>query len=123
MSEKLATRDGFAALGLSVETLKTLSRHQYATPTPIQAAAIPTALSGRDLVGIAQTGTGKTLAFSLPLVERMLAGGTRRALIVAPTRELALQIDETLQKVARPRGIASAVVIGGASMFCRSSSP
>ena len=107
---------GFAALGLTQETLATLGRHGYDVPTPIQNAAIPAALTGRDLVGIAQTGTGKTLAFALPLVERMLAGKTRRAIVVAPTRELALQIDETLQKVANPRGIRSTVVIGGASM-------
>ena len=107
---------GFAALGLAPETLALLARHAYAVPTPIQNAAIPAALEGRDLVGIAQTGTGKTLAFALPLVERTLAGHVRRALIVAPTRELALQIDETLQKVAKPRGVGSCVVIGGASM-------
>ena len=107
---------GFAALGLAPETLALLARHGYAEPTPIQSAAIPTCLSGRDVVGIAQTGTGKTLAFALPMVERMLAGAARRALIIAPTRELALQIDETLQKVAAPRGVRSTVVIGGASM-------
>ena len=107
---------GFAALGLTSETLSTLKRNDYTVPTPIQNAAIPVAMTGRDLVGIAQTGTGKTLAFALPLVERMLAGKTRRALVIAPTRELALQIDETLQKVANPRGVRSTVVIGGASM-------
>ena len=107
---------GFAALGLTSETLSTLKRNDYTVPTPIQNAAIPVAMTGRDLVGIAQTGTGKTLAFALPLVERMLAGKTRRALVIAPTRELALQIDETLQKVADPRGVRSTVVIGGASM-------
>ena len=107
---------GFAALGLAHETLATLSRNGYTVPTPIQIAAIPAVLGGRDIVGIAQTGTGKTLAFSLPLVERMLAGQVKRALIIAPTRELALQIDETLQKVAQPRGVRSTVVIGGASM-------
>ena len=107
---------GFAALGLAPETLATLTKNAYTVPTPIQTAAIPVALAGRDLVGIAQTGTGKTLAFALPLVERMLAGKVRRALIVAPTRELALQIDETLQKVANARGLRSTVVIGGASM-------
>ena len=107
---------GFAALGLASETLSTLKRNDYTVPTPIQNAAIPVALTGRDLVGIAQTGTGKTLAFALPLVERMLANKTRRALVIAPTRELALQIDETLQKVAAPRGVRSTVVIGGASM-------
>ncbi len=116
MSEQNKKATGFAALGLSSETLATLTRNAYTVPTPIQEAAIPAALAGRDLVGIAQTGTGKTLAFALPLVERMLAGSARRALVVAPTRELALQIDETLQKVARPRGIVSTVVIGGASM-------
>jgi ATP-dependent RNA helicase RhlE len=117
MSEQLKKEaSGFAALGLTPETLANLSRNGYTVPTPIQIAAIPAALGGRDIVGIAQTGTGKTLAFSLPLVERMVANKTRRALIVAPTRELALQIDETLQKVANPRGIRSTVVIGGASM-------
>ena len=116
MSEQNKKAAGFAALGLSSETLATLTRNAYTVPTPIQEAAIPAALAGRDLVGIAQTGTGKTLAFALPLVERMLAGSARRALVVAPTRELALQIDETLQKVARARGIVSTVVIGGASM-------
>ncbi len=107
---------GVAALGLAPETLATLTKNAFTVPTPIQAASIPVALTGRDLVGIAQTGTGKTLAFSLPLVERMLAGKARRALVIAPTRELALQIDETLQKVAHPRGLRSTVVIGGASM-------
>lgn len=116
MSVQLKEASGFAGLGLTPETLAVLPRHGYTVPTPIQTAAIPVALTGRDLVGIAQTGTGKTLAFALPLVERMLAGGVRRALIIAPTRELALQIDETFQKVAKPRGIASSVVIGGASM-------
>ena len=116
MSQSLKEATGFAALGLASETLSTLDRNAYTVPTPIQTAAIPVALTGRDLVGIAQTGTGKTLAFALPLVERMLAGKTRRALVIAPTRELALQIDETLQKVAAPRGVRSTVVIGGASM-------
>ena len=116
MSLKTLAPDGFAALGLTSETLANLKRNAYTVPTPIQSAAIPVALGGRDLVGIAQTGTGKTLAFALPLVERMLKNETRRALIVAPTRELALQIDETIQKVGAPRGIRSTVVIGGASM-------
>lgn len=116
MTLEIKETAGFDGLGLTPETLANLARNAFSTPTPIQSAAIPAALGGRDLIGIAQTGTGKTLAFSLPLVERLLAGNAKRVLIVAPTRELALQIDETLQKVAKPRGLRSTVVIGGASM-------
>jgi ATP-dependent RNA helicase RhlE len=106
---------GFAGLGLSPRMLARLDRLGFTTPTPIQEAAIPIGLRGRDLVGIAQTGTGKTLAFGLPMIER-LAGSSKVGLVVVPTRELALQVDETLAAVGGPFGLRTVVLIGGASM-------
>src|SRR5216684_1636326 len=99
---------GFAGLGLSPRILTRLGRLGFDTPTPIQEAAIPIGLSGRDLVGIAQTGTGKTLAFGLPMIER-LAGAPKMGLVVVPTRELALQVDETLAAVGGPFGLRTVV--------------
>jgi ATP-dependent RNA helicase RhlE len=103
------TKEGFGALNLSPSILQKISKLGFTVPTPIQKQAIPVALSGRDLVGIAQTGTGKTLAFGLPMVQRMQPGQV--GLILAPTRELALQIQETYQKL----GIKAALLIGGES--------
>lgn len=99
---------GFRHLNLSVDVLRSLDRLGFHTPTPIQAEAIPVALQGRDLIGIAQTGTGKTLAFGLPMLCRLQKGSF--GLVLAPTRELALQIDETLRRFQ----IKTALLIGGA---------
>src|SRR5262245_2387089 len=90
----------------------------YAVPTPIQAAAIPPALAGHDLIGTAQTGTGKTAAFVLPLLHRLLDGprGRARALIVTPTRELAEQISDTIKALGRHTGLRSATIYGGVPM-------
>lgn len=90
----------------------------YTTPTPIQAQAIPAALAGRDILGLAQTGTGKTAAFVLPLLHRLLDGPRRRvrALIVAPTRELAEQIHTEIGTLARGTDLRSATVYGGVGM-------
>src|SRR5947208_1066715 len=89
----------------------------YTQPTPIQQAALPLALAGRDLIGTAQTGTGKTAAFALPILQAMLdkpeIKGHTRALIVAPTRELADQIHQTFVKLGRHTGLRSATVYGG----------
>ena len=87
----------------------------YTTPTPIQKKAMPIVLAGRDILGLAQTGTGKTAAFVLPLLERLLKGPRKkvRALIVAPTRELAEQIHENITQMAQTTGLRSAVVYGG----------
>ncbi|AIE87170.1 DEAD/DEAH box helicase [Fimbriimonas ginsengisoli] len=104
----------FADLGLSARTLTAVTREGFTQPTPIQQAAIPAGLSGRDVIGIAQTGTGKTLAFGLPMLERVLNDGV--GLVLAPTRELALQIEETLRRVGSSFGIRTAVLIGGAPM-------
>src|SRR6516225_10256719 len=93
----------FASLGVAEPILRALSGENYTPPTPIQAQAIPALLAGRDLLGIAQTGTGKTAAFALPILQR-LAGAPAprrassvRALVLAPTRELALQIDDSFR--------------------------
>ena len=90
----------------------------YATPTPIQAAAIPPALAGNDLIGTAQTGTGKTAAFVLPILQRLLSGPRRRtrALIVTPTRELAEQINTTIRALGSASGVRSATIYGGVPM-------
>jgi len=87
----------------------------YTSPTPIQKEAIPPILAGRDLIGLAQTGTGKTAAFVLPLLQRLLSGPRKkvRALIVAPTRELAEQIHDNIEKMAQETGIRSVVIYGG----------
>ncbi|WP_242371330.1 DEAD/DEAH box helicase [Anaeromyxobacter sp. SG26] len=113
----LSTSKSFADLKLSREALTALAHAGFEHPTPIQAEAIPPALAGRDVIGTAATGTGKTAAFLLPIIER-LAGkpaGTR-ALVLAPTRELAVQIGEELERFGRGRRVRGAVIIGGVGM-------
>ncbi len=105
----------FYGLGIAPKLLEILDSHKFKIPTPIQEKAIPIALQGQDVMGIAQTGTGKTLAFGIPLIQR-LAQTKGRGLIILPTRELALQVDEMIQKIGRPIGLRTAVLIGGASM-------
>ena len=108
----------FVELGLSPSILKTLANNNYDKPTPIQAQAIPPVLDGRDIVGLAQTGTGKTAAFSLPILHRLsvnMTNGPRkiRALILAPTRELATQINDAIWTYSKGLGLRSSFVIGG----------
>jgi len=107
----------FAELGLQPKSLAALEKAGFEAPTPIQAQAIPPALAGKDVVGCAATGTGKTLAFVLPMLERLegKTGGTK-GLILAPTRELALQIGAEIEKFSGGRHLRSAVVIGGVGM-------
>jgi ATP-dependent RNA helicase RhlE len=105
----------FDGLGIAPRLLEAIARAKFIVPTPIQLKSIPLAIEGKDLIGIAQTGTGKTLAFGVPMLQR-LAQTKGRGLIVLPTRELALQVDEMLHKVGRPVGLRTAVLIGGASM-------
>jgi len=109
------TKEGFGALNLSPSILQKINRLGITVPTPIQAQAIPIALSGRDLTGIAQTGTGKTLAFGLPIVQQLQKGQV--GLILAPTRELALQIQETFQQL----GMRAALLVGGESFHRQAS--
>jgi ATP-dependent RNA helicase RhlE len=111
----------FSHLGLNAALLKTLQAEGYTSPTPIQAQAIPGVLAGRDLLGIAQTGTGKTAAFALPILHRLsadrrppLRGGTR-ALILSPTRELAAQIAQSFKTYGRNLNLSVTTVFGGAS--------
>ena len=109
----------FSDLGLSPEVLKAVTDAGYETPTPIQAQAIPVALSGRDVLGIAQTGTGKTAAFTLPMIDRLAAGRSKarmpRSLVIAPTRELADQVAASFEKYAKGRKLDWALLIGGVS--------
>ena len=114
----------FNGLGIAPKFLDVITRVGFTTPTSIQHKAIPAAIDGKDIIGIAQTGTGKTLAFGIPLLQQILKAGNPstgsgragKGLIILPTRELALQVDESLKKIGRPFGIKTAVLIGGASM-------
>ena len=108
----------FTELGLTEEIARAVREEGYETPTPIQAGAIPAILAGRDLIGCAQTGTGKTAAFTLPILNRLRAGsrGRLRALILTPTRELALQVTEALRVYGRHVRLESAVVHGGVGL-------
>ncbi len=111
----------FSELGLSPATLQAVADTGYTTATPIQAQAIPVALQGRDVLGIAQTGTGKTAAFTLPMIDRLAAGRSKarmpRSLVIAPTRELADQVAASFEKYARgqKRTLSWALLIGGVS--------
>ncbi|MBU0612456.1 DEAD/DEAH box helicase [Patescibacteria group bacterium] len=105
----------FYGLGLAPKLLQILDKNRFTVPTPIQAKTIPLAIEGKDLIGIAQTGTGKTLAFGLPMIQNIARKKTR-GLILVPTRELAAQADEMLMRFGRPLGLKIVVVIGGASM-------
>lgn len=107
---------GFASLGIAPALLNKLEKLGYKNPTPIQQQAIPIAIQGKDLVGVAQTGTGKTLAFGIPMIQR-LYNTKSRGLIVLPTRELALQVDEAIRKIGADMGLRTVVLIGGAPMW------
>jgi len=108
----------FSGLGIAPGLLEIIARLNYRTPTPIQRQAIPIALQGKDLVGVAQTGTGKTLAFGIPMIQR-LNQVNGQGLIVLPTRELAVQVDEALRKVGTKSGLRTAVLIGGTPIYAQ----
>ncbi|MBP5855951.1 DEAD/DEAH box helicase [Marivibrio halodurans] len=111
----------FKSLGLIEDLLRALAAADHKNPTPIQAQAVPVVLEGHDVLGIAQTGTGKTAAFTLPLLQHLVADKAKvhpkrpRALILAPTRELALQIDQSVRTYSKFLNIRHSVVIGGVS--------
>jgi ATP-dependent RNA helicase RhlE len=121
LTESLTTtNDSFASLGLSEPIQRALTALSFTAPTPIQAGAIPQLLAGRDLLGVAQTGTGKTGAFALPIIQHLLNDRTSRyrpygtrVLILAPTRELALQIDESIRRFSAGTGLRTVVILGG----------
>jgi len=118
-AETSAPSPTFADLGLAPALLRSLADEGYTTPTPIQAEAIPHVLAGRDLFGCAQTGTGKTAAFALPLIQRLRADNRKpaprrcRTLVLAPTRELAAQIHESFVAYGRHARLSAAVIYGG----------
>jgi ATP-dependent RNA helicase RhlE len=112
----------FDSLGLSAASLRAVSEQGYTEPTPIQARVIPVVLAGRDVMAGAQTGTGKTAGFTLPLLERLMAAGPQtgprrvRALILTPTRELAAQVGESVRVYGKYLPLKSAVIFGGVSI-------
>jgi ATP-dependent RNA helicase RhlE len=115
------TDNNFAGLGIAEPILRALAAENYTTPTPIQTKAIPALLAGRDLLGIAQTGTGKTAAFGIPLLQKLSRGHVpprpreAKSLILAPTRELAVQIEQSLRTYGRFLNLKMAVILGGVS--------
>jgi len=111
----------FFGLGIAPRILEILERIKFTTPTPIQSKAIPPAIEGKDVIGIAQSGTGKTLAFAIPVVQH-LAQEKGAGLVLAPTRELAMQIDETFRLFSDAFKIKTACLIGGAPMHSQTQS-
>src|SRR2546427_2478200 len=112
----------FSELSLSPVLKTNLAQHGFVKPTAVQSQAIPSALAGHDVVATAQTGTGKTLAFVLPLLESLiakLAGGATKpgigAVVLSPTRELAIQTSETFAKIVKGTGRRAALIVGGGS--------
>lgn len=112
MEQIKQTKLDFKGLGVSADILGVLKNLKLETPTPIQIKSIPVALSGQDMVGVAQTGTGKTFAFGIPMIERLLIEHGQ-GLVLLPTRELALQVDENLRKLGSKLGLRTAALIGG----------
>ena len=115
MNQLNQNNNTFYGLGIAPKILDLLDKMKFTVPTPIQFKAIPVAIAGKDLIGVAQTGTGKTLAFGIPMIQR-LAQLPGRGLVLVPTRELAIQVDEAINKIGVPFGMRTAVIIGGASM-------
>ena len=110
------SHNGFDDLGIAPSLVKAIDRLNFEKPTPIQKDAIPVGIQGDDIIAIAQTGSGKTLAFGIPMLQRLSKGKRSMGLVVVPTRELAIQVEESLQAISQPLNIRSAVLIGGASM-------
>ncbi|WP_292275181.1 DEAD/DEAH box helicase, partial [Mesorhizobium sp.] len=122
-NENQADQNGFATLGITGALLKAANAAGFTDPKPIQVQAIPPQIEGRDIFGIAQTGSGKTAAFALPILSKIIGLGTKRrpktarALILAPTRELAVQIEDTIKLLAKGAHISTALVLGGVSRY------
>ena len=112
-----APQNQFGDFSISGQLKANIAAKGYTTPTPIQDQTIPAILAGRDVIGIANTGTGKTAAFLIPLIEKLSRDRNQRVLIVTPTRELALQIGEELRDFSRGLGIRWAMIIGGAGVW------
>lgn len=106
------TTDGFTGLGIAPKLLGILDGLGFSSPTPIQQQSIPPALEGKDIIGIAQTGTGKTLAFGIPMLQRLVSF-KGQGLVVLPTRELAIQVNQSLERLGKTLGLRTAILIGG----------
>ncbi len=118
MATLINQNQNFDKFDIAPKLLEILTRHKFLDPTPIQEQSIPLALAGKDLMGIAQTGTGKTLAFGIPMIQRLAQKqGKIIGLIILPTRELAVQVDQSLKKIGQPIGLRTAVLIGGENIF------
>lgn len=115
-TQEQSTLQSFSDFEISDYLKVNIQNKGYTTPTPIQAQAIPAILEGRDLIGLANTGTGKTAAFLIPIINKIFASRTQKALIITPTRELAVQINEELRSFTANMSIYSALLIGGANM-------
>jgi len=115
MIKESGTNVSFDGLGIAPKILEVLDRLKFTQPTPIQHKAIPIVIDGADIIGVAQTGTGKTLAFAIPVIQR-LSRNMGKCLVLVPTRELALQVDETFRRIAPLFGIKTVVIIGGVPM-------
>lgn len=113
-TNKAASEGSFFGLGIAPNLLDSLSRLKFTNPTPIQHKTIPLGIEGKDVMGIAQTGTGKTLAFGIPMLQRLAQKEEGRGLVLVPTRELAFQVQQSLEKVDRKT--KQALIIGGAPM-------
>ena len=113
----MTNKSNFYGLGIAPNILAVLDKLNFKIPTPIQEKSIPSAIEGKDLLGLAQTGTGKTLAFGIPMIQAALQG--KHGLVILPTRELALQVEQTLHKIggASSLGVRTALLIGGESMY------
>ncbi|MBI3542186.1 MAG: DEAD/DEAH box helicase [Deltaproteobacteria bacterium] len=107
---------GFEDLGLSDESLELIRKAGYLVPTPIQEQAMPEILDGYDVIGSAQTGTGKTATFTIPVVERLAGRGGTLAIVLSPTREIAQQTFDCFETFGKPRGVNACVLIGGVPM-------
>ena len=117
VSEPVVIKNAFSDFKLCDKLQRNLENRKYLTPTPIQDQTIEHALKGRDLIGLANTGTGKTAAFLLPMINKCFHDRNQKVLIVAPTRELAIQIDDELKKFTFSLGIFSAICVGGSPIF------
>ncbi len=115
MKESERSNLSFYGMGIAPKILGVLDSMKFTVPTPIQHKTIPIAMEGKDIIGVAQTGTGKTLAFAIPVIQR-LSQTKGRCLVLVPTRELAIQVDEAFRNVASLFGVKTVVIIGGASM-------
>jgi len=109
--------NGFYDLGIAPSFIKEINRLHFKNPTPVQKESIPAGIQGDDIIAIAQTGSGKTMAYGVPMLQRLSKSKRGTGLVLVPTRELAIQVDEAIQSFSRSINIRSAVLIGGASMI------